>query len=163
MLNFLLLLVYIIPLPFWFLMIFYPKRELTQRVANNYSVFLLLGALYVFTGAGAVIAWISLAASGSAPTMNITSVEGLAGFFSSPAGALVVMLHMTTMDLVGGHWIYHETLRLNTNKILAGLFLLTTFFLGPLGLFVFVMYRLLISMRDRGVSEGKAETAVGPA
>ena len=163
MLNILLLLVYIIPLPFWFLMIFYPKRELTQRVANNYSVFLLLGALYVFTGVGAVIAWISLAASGNAPPMNITSVEGLAGFFSSPAGALVVMLHMTTMDLVGGHWIYHETLRLNTNKILAGLFLLTTLLLGPLGLFVFVMYRLLISMRDRGAPETKAEAAVRPA
>src|SRR5215467_10614879 len=68
MLNTLLLLVYLIPLPFWFLMIFYPRRELTQRVANNYSVFLILGALYVFVGVGAIVAVISLAASGKAPS-----------------------------------------------------------------------------------------------
>ena len=162
MLNTLLLLTYIIPLPFWVLMIFFPKRGLTQRVANNYTVFLLLGALYIFTAVGALVAWIAQAASGNAPTMGLFSVEGLGGLFSSPAGALVVWLHMTTMDLIGGHWMYHETQRLKTNRVLAALFLLTTYLLGPLGLFVFVMYRLLVSLREHNLAESKeskAETA----
>src|SRR5690349_11684135 len=117
MLDLLFVLVNLIPLPFWVLMILLPRRQFTRRVMDNYLVFLLLGALYVFTMVGAIVAGIDVAARGAGSAVNFTTAGGLAAAFSSPAAALVVWVHMVTMDLIGGHWMYHEAQRLNLSQL----------------------------------------------
>jgi hypothetical protein len=149
MLDLLFVLVNVIPLPFWFLMIFLPRRQFTRRVMDNYMVFLLLGALYVFTMVGAIVAGVDAAARGSGANLNFTTTAGLAAAFNSPAAALVVWVHMVTMDLIGGHWIYHEAQRLNLSRIVTSISLLLTLALGPLGLFSFILWRTLHLMRHR--------------
>lgn len=149
MLDLLFILVNLIPLPFWFLMIFLPRRQFTRRVMDNYMVFLVLGALYVFTMVGAIVAGVDVAARGSGPAVNFTTTGGLAAAFSLPAAALVVWVHMVTMDLIGGHWIYHEAQRLNLSRFVTSISLLLTFLLGPLGLFSFLLWRTLHLMRHR--------------
>src|SRR5438046_2828341 len=99
MLDLLYVLVTVIPLPIWFLMIFLPRRDVTRRVANNYLIFLLLGVLYIFALVGAVVAAIDSASRGG-PGLDFRSTGSLAAFFSIPAVALVVWLHLVTMDLV---------------------------------------------------------------
>src|SRR5436305_37377 len=137
MLDLLYVLVTIIPLPFWFLMIFLPNRAVTRRVANSYLVFLVMGVLYIFTLVGAVYAAIDSASKGG-PGMDFTSTSSLARLFSLPAVALVVWLHMITMDLLGGHWLYHEAQRLGAPTLLTSITLIITFIFAPLGIFVFV-------------------------
>src|SRR5262245_8227656 len=102
MLDLLYVLVTIIPLPFWFLMIFLPNRAITRRVANGYLVFLVLGVLYIFTLVGAVVAIIDSASKGG-PGLDFSSANGLAKMLSLPALALGVWTHMLIMDLLGGH------------------------------------------------------------
>jgi hypothetical protein len=144
MVNALYVLVNVIPLPFWFLMIFLPNRDITRRVTSTYTVFLVLGALYVVTLIGATTAL--LTAPRSAPP-DFTTAEGLAALFANPVGALVVWLHMLTMDLVAGHWIYHEARRLHAPRLLASVTLALAFMFGPLGVLVFVLWRTLAAQR----------------
>jgi hypothetical protein len=163
MLDVLFVLVNLIPLPFWFLMIVLPRREVTQRVASSYVVFLVLGALYVFTLVGAIVAGINLATSPNPPAVNFTTTTGLAAAFANPAAALVAWLHMITMDLIGGHWMYHEARRLNAPTLFTSVALLLTFLLGPLGIFVFVLWRSLVGMRQAATARtGKAQTYTTP-
>ena len=50
--DLLFLLINVIPLPFWFLMIFLPRRPITRQVTSNYLVFLVLGAFYILIHPG---------------------------------------------------------------------------------------------------------------
>jgi len=156
MLDLLFVLVNLIPLPFWFLMIFLPHRQFTRRLMDNYLVFLVLGALYVFTMVGAIVATVDATARGAGSAINFTTTGGLAAAFSLPAAALVAWVHMVTMDLIGGHWMYHESRRLNLSQVFTSISLLLTFLLGPLGIFTFVLWRTLHNMRHR------ADTAPQP-
>ena len=72
MLDLLFIVVNLIPLPFWFLMIFLPRRQFTRRVMANYMVFLVLGALYVFTMVGAIVAGVDAAARAA---LALTSIS----------------------------------------------------------------------------------------
>jgi type II secretory pathway component PulL len=144
MVNALYVLVNVIPLPFWFLMIFLPNRDITRRVASTYTVFLVLGILYVLTLIGAAIAL--LTAPRSAPP-DFTTSEGPAALFANPVGALAAWLHMLTMDLLAGHWIYHEAQRLQAPRLLASVALVLAYMFGPLGVFVFVLWRTLRAQR----------------
>ena len=150
MVNVLYLIVNVIPLPFWLLMIFLPNRDITRRVANTYTVFLVLGALYTLSLIGLLLG--GLTGPRNAPP-DFTTADGLAILFANPLSALVVWMHMLTMDLVAGHWIYHEAQRLGAPRLLTSLALVLAFMFGPLGVFVFVLWRIL-----RGV---RAESAIG--
>jgi hypothetical protein len=144
MLNALYVLVNLIPLPFWLLMIVLPNRDITRRVVSTYTVFLVLGVLYVLTLIGAALAL--LTAPRSAPP-DLTTAEGLAALFANPLGALVVWLHMLTMDLLAGQWIYHEAQRLHAPRLLVSVILALAFMFGPFGVFVFVLWRALAAQR----------------
>jgi predicted DNA repair protein MutK len=157
MLDLLFVLVNLIPLPFWFLMIFLPRRQFTRRLMDNYLVFLVLGALYVFTMVGAIVSWVDLGARGSGASINFTTTGGLAAAFNTPAAALVVWVHLVTMDLIGGHWMYHESQRLNLSQIFTSISLLLTFALGPLGIFTFILWRTLHMMQHRGDAAPKTQ------
>src|SRR5882672_1033411 len=107
MLDLLFLLVNLIPLPFWFLIIFLPRRRFTRQIIGNYLVFVVLGALYIFVIVGAVVAGIANATQKNIP-IELTTLSGLGTLLATPAGVLAVWTHMVTLDLVAGHWIYHE-------------------------------------------------------
>jgi hypothetical protein len=151
MLDLLFLLVTVIPLPFWFLMIFLPRWRVTRQVTKNYLVFLVLGALYVFAIVGAIAAGISaLVAKSQGFSL---SPAGLLALLGTPAGILGVWTHMIVLDLVAGYWIYHEAERLHMPRLLTSVTLLFTFLLAPLGIFIFVLWRTLVKMRVHDVVE----------
>ena len=138
MLNLLYILINMIPLPLWFLMIFLPNRDFTRRAANSYTVFVVLGTLYVFTLVGAILSEIPHATMYGTP-MEVTTIEGLASLLANPAVALVVWLHMLTLDMLGGYWIYNTSRRLGTSTLLRSISLILAFLFGPLGVLVFVV------------------------
>src|SRR5260370_42081188 len=105
MLNALYALTVIVPFPFWCLMIFAPRTVLTHRVMNNYTIFVVLGIYYVLMLASTLI---TLASSPGFDLNSFASVESLARLMGTPTGTLIVWSHMMIMDLIGGHWIYHE-------------------------------------------------------
>ncbi len=146
MLDLLYVLVVVITLPFWFLMIFMPHRAITRRVASNYVVFLVMGVLYIFTLVGAVVAALDSASKGG-PGFDFSSTASLAKLFSIPAVALVAWVHMIILDLLAGHWMYHEAQRLGVPTAFASISLILTLLFAPLGVFVFVLWRNLMAMR----------------
>src|SRR5512135_3033335 len=81
--DLLFLLINVIPLPFWFLMIFLPRKSITRHATSNYLVFLILGAFYIFA---VVAAFVTIARAGT--PINLLP-SGLAVMFGSPAAAVL--------------------------------------------------------------------------
>lgn len=133
MLDLLYTLSLIVPLPFWALMILFPRQRLAQQAMESYLGVLILGGMYVLTLFGALLSGI-----GRVP-FDFGSPTGLAAMFADPAMALVVWLHMVALDLAAGYWIYTDGLRRNKST---RLILVLTLFAAPLGLFVYFMSRL---------------------
>jgi hypothetical protein len=146
MLNLLYLLTFVIPFPFWFLLIFRPYDPLTKRVANSYTIFLLTGIYYILL----LIVGVTAPAGTGFDLSGFTTLEGLAKAFGTPLGALIVWSHMIIVDLIAGHWMYHETQRINASRWIASFCILMTLLSGPIGMFLFVLYRIL-KLRNNAV------------
>ena len=125
----------LIPLPWWFLMIFAPRTSLTKRLTQNYLIFFILAVLYViFLGLG----------MSQLPTTQAFSF----GFDHvrqslSQSGLLFVgaWIHYLVFDLFVGFWIYKEGLRLNIPAWQIGICLFFTLMTGPFGLGLFLIRR----------------------
>lgn len=149
MLDTLFLLTFIVPAPFWFFLIFLPNRPITRRLfATSYSHlgFLALGALYLFVIVGATV---SVASAGGISLSNFTTLPGLTALLTSPAMVLAFWLHITTMDLAGAFYIYRAGQDLHMGSWALGLILFFTLLLGPVGMLMFAIYRILYGMRIR--------------
>src|SRR5690349_12269474 len=110
MLNVLYALSLIVPFPFWLLMIALPRTAITKRIMGSYTIFVMMGIYYVLL---LVSTTILLKSNTGFDWNSFTTVEGLAMLMGTPIGALIVWTHMVIMDLIGGHWMYHEAQRLN--------------------------------------------------
>jgi hypothetical protein len=144
MLDLLYTLSLLVPLPFWALMILFPRQRLAQQAMESYLGVLILGGMYVLTLFGALLSSI-----GRIP-LDFGSPTGLAAMFADPAMALVVWLHMVALDLAAGYWIYTDGLRRNKST---RLILVLTLFVAPLGLFIYFMSRLFERAAEAAVRE----------
>jgi hypothetical protein len=156
MLEFFLLVTYILPAPFWLLMIFAPKHWLTRRLTNNFAIFILLGAIYVFVGVSGVVAAVG---RGSFDLGAFASTNGLAQLLTIPVVALVAWTHMVTMDLAGGYLIFRESQTHNMSRAVTSVCLFLTWLLGPLGMFVFAMWHLLTTVRKSAQASAASANA----
>jgi hypothetical protein len=129
------IIVNVIPLPWWGLMILAPKSSLTQRMTQNYAIFVVLAALYgIFLGLG-----ISQFPGGFGFDF---SYEQIRQFLSqSPLGFVAAWLHYLAFDLFVGFWVYQEGLRLRLPTWQTSLCLLVVLMVGPLGLGLFLLRR----------------------
>lgn len=144
MLDLLFLLSFIVPAPFWLMMLVAPRGAFTRRLLNSYAAFLILGAMYLFTLFGALFSTI-----GQGGGLNFSSLEALAQGFAVPSLALVGWIHLVALDLAGGYWILSHAERSSMPVTALRFFLLFTLLAGPFGIFCFVMWRLLTGAARR--------------
>ena len=88
-------------LPFWFLMIFLPKWNITQKVMKSYLPFLPLIGLYIY------FLVISVDAE-AARALADPKLADIAQLFSVENAAAAGWVHFIVMDLFVGRWIYWQ-------------------------------------------------------
>lgn len=157
MLDLLFALSFLVPLPFWFILIVFPRREFTRRWFGTswfHLGFVALGAMYLFVLVGAVTALIG---EGKFNLAAFTSLPGLTALFTSPGMVLVMWLHVVTMDLAGAFYVYHATQDMALSGIVTSMMLILVLLLGPLGMLVFALYRILWGMRRAAAARVQME------
>ena len=88
-------------LPFWFLMIFLPKWNITKKVMESYLPFVALAALYIFLFANSLDAE-------SAEALANPTLANIAQAFSTETIAATGWVHFLAFDLFVGRWIYQQ-------------------------------------------------------
>jgi hypothetical protein len=111
-------------LPFWILIIFLPKWDITRRVISSPLPFIALAGLYVYLLVVAVN-------PESAAALANPKLADIARFFADEGAAAVGWVHFLVMDLFVGRYIYLEGQRTGTFTVHS---LILGLFFGPIGL-----------------------------
>jgi hypothetical protein len=120
-------------LPFWILMIFLPKWEVTRKTISSPFPFMVLPLLYLYLLAIAID-------PESAQALANPKLADIARFFAKEGAAAVGWVHFLAMDLFVGRWIYLEGQRTGVFTIHSLVFCL---FFGPLGLLSHLVTQLV--------------------
>ena len=125
-------------LPFWFILIFFPQSQLCKYfVTSIFPIFILTGT-YIFMLYKSYV--------NSYDFINnfnlYLSVNELSDLFSDNTFLMIFWLHFISINLFTGGWIVKDSQKNSVNKILLILPLLTTYLIGPLGLFIYWLIRI---------------------
>ena len=125
-------------LPFWFILIFFPQSQLCKYfVTSIFPIFILTGT-YIFMLYKSYV--------NSYDFINnfnlYLGINELSDLFSDKTFLMIFWLHFISINLFTGGWIVKDSQKNSVNKILFILPLLTTYLIGPLGLFIYWLIRI---------------------
>ena len=129
-------------IPFWILLLFSPNSVFTRFLVHSILIPLILGAAYIFISYQIYL------------NDNIfdgfglyLGLDNLYTIFSDENFLLIFWLHFLSISLFVGAWIARDATRNSIPKILTALSLITTYFTGPLGIFLYWVIRIFFAKK----------------
>jgi hypothetical protein len=125
-------------LPFWALMILLPRWRWTTRIMRSPLISAAPAALYaalVLPRLGEI--W---------PAVSRPTLDGVAAFLGSPAGAAIAWAHFLAFDLFVGRWMYLDSQERRVNAWLMAPVLFLTLMLGPAGFLLYLILRFILAL-----------------
>ncbi|MFT6397858.1 MAG: hypothetical protein ACJAYU_002613 [Bradymonadia bacterium] len=114
----------------WFLLFFAPNSRLTNSLVQAFWIPLVLASVYVVG-----IAF--------APTGDMMSLSGVMQLFTEPWAVLAGWIHYLVFDLFVGAWQVRDARRREISRIWVTICLFFTMMLGPVGLALYGIGRLV--------------------
>jgi hypothetical protein len=139
-------------LPFWFLMIFLPKWEVTQKIMASFLPFVALAGLYIYLFAGSIT-------PESAQALSNSQLADIARFFATERIAATGWVHFLVFDLFVGRWIYWQGRETGVWTIHS---LILCLFAGPMGLLSHILTTWIQKQFFSTSKEEESSTAATP-
>lgn len=117
-------------LPFWLLLLIYPKWN--HRNTAIYTAITLLASIYAYyiiTG----------------PPMDMESfstLEGIVSLFGQPQAVLIGWIHYLAFDLLVGNWVVNQAKEIGIKHIWTIPCIIFCFMLGPVGYLLFTILKI---------------------
>ena len=125
-------------LPFWLILIFFPQSFLCRVFVTSIFPIFILSGTYIF-----VIYKSYLISYDFFGNFNLyLGLENLSGLFEQYLYILMFWIHFVAINLFVGGWIVKDSQKFTVNKILLTIPLVTTYLIGPLGLFIYWIIRI---------------------
>ena len=125
-------------LPFWLILIFFPRSNLSKYfVTSIFPVFILSGT-YIF------ILYKSYLNSFDFIN-NFTlylSINHLSDLFTDKSYLMMFWIHFIAINLFTGGWIVRDSQKFYINRILLSIPLIITYLIGPIGLLFYWLLRI---------------------
>jgi len=130
-------------LPLWFLIIFFPKSQLCKYLATSIFPIFLLGSAYSF-----VLYKSYLNSYDFLGNFNLyLRVDYIHNLFEDKSYLLLFWTHFVSINLFVGGWILSDSRKFFINKFLLALPLITTYLIGPIGLFLYWIIKIFYAKR----------------
>lgn len=126
-----------IVLPAWLLLMIAPGWKWTSRVVVSITV-TILGLCYLYYIAGALK---------MEDLESFSSLQGIMDLFNSPEAVLAGWIHYLAFDLMVGWFIAFDSQRKGINRFLIIPCLLFSFMMGPVGLLLYLLLRMITLKR----------------
>ena len=130
-------------LPFWFVLLFFPQSKICKIFVT--SIFPIL----IFTIVDIYLIF-EVYKTGFNLFDNFKLYLGLNELiylFNETNYIVLFWIHFLAINLFCGCWIVKDYIRINMPKFLAFFPLVLTYFIGPVGLFVYWLFRIFFSKR----------------
>ena len=125
-------------IPFWLVLLFFPQSNLCKYfVTSIFPIFILSGA-YIF-----MLYKAYLNSYDFVDNFNLYfGIDNISELFADKTFLIMFWLHFISINLFTGGWIVKDSQKFSINKIFLIVPLVTTYLIGPLGLFIYWIVRI---------------------
>ncbi len=125
-------------LPFWIILIFFPRSNLSKYFITSIFPFIILSGTYIF-----VLYKSYLNSYDFYNNFSLyLSLESLSDLFTDKLYLMIFWIHFISINLFVGGWIVKDSIKFSINKILIAIPLIITYFIGPIGLLFYWLLRI---------------------
>ncbi len=125
-------------LPFWLILIFFPQSHFSKIFVTSIFPIFILSVTYIF-----VLYKSYLNSYDFDGNFNLyLGLDNVSDLFSDKSFLITFWIHFIAINLFTGGWIVKDSQKFQINKILLFFPLLTTYLIGPLGLFLYWLIRI---------------------
>ena len=130
-------------LPFWFMLLFFPQAKISRIFVTSAFPILVLAAIDLY-----LIFEISKNGFSFFGGFNLyLGIDELLNLFLDENYIILFWVHFVTINLFCGSWIVKDYQKINMPKTLAFFPIVLTYFIGPLGLSVYWLFRIFFSKK----------------
>ena len=125
-------------LPFWLMLIFFPKSHLCKYLVTSiFPIFILSGA-YIFLLYKSYLNSYDFNSNFSL----YMGIDDTTDLFSNKNFLMMFWIHFISINLFTGGWIVKDSQKFVINKFLISIPLIITYLIGPLGLLTYWLIRI---------------------
>ena len=130
-------------LPFWFMLLFFPQTKICRIFVTSVFPILVLATIDLY-----LIFQISKNGLNFFEGFNLyLGIDELLNLFSDKNYIIIFWIHFLTINLFCGSWIVRDYQKINMPKTLAFIPIVLTYFIGPLGISVYWLFRIFFSKK----------------
>ena len=130
-------------LPFWFMLLFFPQTKICRIFVTSVFPILVLATIDLY-----LIFQISKNGFNFFEGFNLyLGIDELLNLFSDKNYIIIFWIHFLTLNLFCGSWIVKDYQKINMPKTLAFIPIVLTYFIGPLGISVYWLFRIFFSKK----------------
>ena len=130
-------------LPFWFMLLFFPQTKICRIFVTSVFPLLVLAAIDFY-----LIFEISKAGFNFFDVFNLyLSIDELLNLFSDKNYTILFWIHFLAINLFCGSWIVKDYQKISMPKFLAFIPIVSTYFIGPIGLVIYWFIRIFFSKK----------------
>ena len=130
-------------IPFWIVLIFFPNSKLGSIFVSSIFPIFILSGTYIF-----VIYKSFLGSYDFVDNFSLyLGINNLSDLFSNKEFLIIFWIHFLAINLFCGSWISRDGSRLFISKYLTFFPLIVTYFIGPLGIFIYWVIRIFYAKK----------------
>tara|TARA_B100001079_G_C16089240_1_gene373302 strand:+ start:27 stop:500 length:474 start_codon:yes stop_codon:yes gene_type:complete len=128
-------------IPFWFILMFFPQSKVCGLFVTSIFPIIILGSVYIYL----LYYFISSGYDFSENFNLYLGLYELADLFENEAFLLLFWVHFLAINLFCGAWIVKDSKRFYMSKFLLIFPLIITYFIGPIGVFIYWLIRIFFA------------------
>ena len=130
-------------IPFWLILIFFPQSYLCRFFVTSIFPFALLSGTYIFILYKSLLIGYDFDSN-----FNLyLGLNELSRLFEDSFYLMIFWTHFIAINLFVGGWIVKDAQKFSINKVLLAIPLITTYLIGPFGIFVYWIIRIFYAKR----------------
>ena len=130
-------------IPFWIVLLFFPQSKISSFFVSSIFPYFLFGAIYIY-----LLYYVFIQDYDFFNNFNLyLGIDELSDLFSNSSFLILFWVHFLAINLFCGSWIVKDSQKLNISKIIVFFPLLLTYFIGPVGIFIYWIIRIFFAKR----------------
>ena len=131
-------------IPFWFILIFFPNSKICSVFVSSIFPIIILSLIYLY-----LVYFFYVTGYDFGQNFSLyLSLDSLNQLFNEKAFLIIFWTHFIAINLFCGSWIVSDSRKFSMSKILVFFPLVITYFIGPLGVFIYWLIRIFFAKKN---------------
>ena len=130
-------------IPFWFVLIFFPNSKICSFFVSSIFPIFILSLIYLYL---VYFFYVSGYDFGQNFSLYL-SLDSLNQLFNEKAFLIIFWTHFIAINLFCGSWVVSDSKKFSMSKILVFFPLVISYFIGPLGVFIYWLIRIFFAKK----------------